>query len=111
MYFSGSKQDTPQITNPRDRQPPCMAPVRLSALDWLCFALLIIGAINWGIIGIAEINVVETVLDPVFQAAAAEIVIRTFYVLVGLAGLYFFYPLYRVSRQADGQASTTSTRD
>lgn len=76
-----------------------MASLRLSALDWVCFALLIIGAINWGIIGIADINVVESVLEPVFQTAALETVSRGIYLLVGLAGLYFFYPLYRISEQ------------
>lgn len=88
-----------------------MVSIRLSALDWLCFALLIIGALNWGILGIAEINVVATMMDEVFQPAAAEIVTRTIYVLVGLAGLYFFYPLYRISRQTEGRTTTTSTSD
>ena len=77
-----------------------MASFNLSALDWLCFALLIIGAFNWGIIGIAEINAVEQILEPIFQPDAAEAVIRAIYVLVGLAGLYFFYPLFRMSRQS-----------
>lgn len=80
-----------------------MISIRLSILDWLCFALLIIGALNWGVVGIAEINVVEAVLDPVFQDRAAAIIIRTIYVLVGLAGLYFFYPLYRISQSAAGR--------
>lgn len=84
-----------------------MASVRLSALDWVCFALLIIGALNWGIVGIAEINAVETLLEPVFQAEAAEIVARGIYILVGLAGLYFFYPLYRISQQRDNRTTNT----
>lgn len=88
-----------------------MVSIRLSALDWLCFALLIIGALNWGIIGIAEINVVAAMMDVVFQPAAAEIVTRTIYVLVALAGLYFFYPLYRISRQAEDRTSAASTSD
>lgn len=76
-----------------------MASDRLSALDWLCFALLIVGALNWGIIGLVEINVVELILDSVFQPAAAEMIERAIYVLVGLAGLYVLYPLYKMSRQ------------
>lgn len=75
-----------------------MVSLRLSVLDWVCFALLIVGALNWGLIGIVEINAVETVLEPVFQAEALNVVTRGIYTLVGLAGLYFFYPLYRVSR-------------
>jgi len=76
-----------------------MAVVRLSALDWVCFALLIIGALNWGLVGLLDINAVEALLEPVFQPSAADVVTRAIYVLVGLAGLYFFYPLYRVSRR------------
>lgn len=77
-----------------------MVVFRLSALDWVCFALLIIGAINWGLVGLLEFNAVAALLEPVFQPSAAELVARAIYVLVGLAGLYFFYPLYRISRRA-----------
>ena len=73
-----------------------MLATRLSALDWLCFALLVVGAINWGVVGVAEINLVEMALEPVFQPEAAELLARIIYVLVGLAGIYFFYPLFRV---------------
>ncbi|MDZ5812525.1 DUF378 domain-containing protein [Halorubrum sp. AD140] len=76
-----------------------MALVRLSAVDWVCFALLIIGTLNWGLVGLLDINVVEALLAPVFQPSAAELVARAIYVLVGLAGLYFFYPLYRISQR------------
>jgi uncharacterized membrane protein YuzA (DUF378 family) len=74
-----------------------MALFRLSALDWMCFALLIIGALNWGLIGLLELNAVGALLAPIFQPSAAELVARAIYVVVGLAGLYFFYPLYRIS--------------
>jgi uncharacterized membrane protein YuzA (DUF378 family) len=73
--------------------------LQLSALDWVCFGLLIVGALNWGLVGIAQINAVRTILDPVFQSTAAETLARILYVLIGMAGVYFFYPLYRVSQQ------------
>ena len=79
-----------------------MALFRLSAFDWVCFALLLIGALNWGLVGLLGINAVEGLLAPVFQSSAAELVARAIYVLVGLAGLYFFYPLYRISRRVRG---------
>lgn len=82
-----------------------MLATRLSALDWLCFALLIIGAINWGVIGIADINLVEMTLEPVFQPDAAELLARIIYVLVGLAGIYFFYPLFRVFNRSRSRSS------
>jgi uncharacterized membrane protein YuzA (DUF378 family) len=73
--------------------------VQLSALDWSCFALLILGAVNWGVIGVGDLNVLTTVLTPVFRPAAGDALSRIVYALVGVAGLYFFYPLYRVSRR------------
>jgi uncharacterized membrane protein YuzA (DUF378 family) len=79
-----------------------MALVRLSALDWVCFALLIIGALNWGLVGLLDVNALEALLEPVFQPPAADVVSRAIYVLVGLAGLYFFYPLYRISQRVRG---------
>ena len=45
---------------------------------WL--ALVIIGALNWGIVGLFDTNVVEEILG---SGTAADVV----YVIVGLAGL------------------------
>lgn len=75
----------------------------LPAVDRLCYALLIIGAVNWGALGVAEINLLLLFLDPVFQPTAADLIARTVYTIIGLAGLYFFYPLYRLwnSRRAE----------
>jgi len=73
-----------------------------SGVDWVCFALLIIGALNWGLVGLLDLNAIEALLDPIFQPSAAELVRRAIYVLVGLAGLYFFYPLYRISQRVKG---------
>ena len=85
-----------------------MVSFRASALDSVCFALLIVGAINWGLVGLLDINALEAILKPIFQEAAADMVARALYVLVGLAGLYFFYPLYRLSRDRRDHRTTTS---
>ena len=86
-----------------------MASFDLSALDWLCFVLLIVGAINWGVIGIADVNVVEQILIPVFQPDAAEVIARAIYVLVGLAGLYFLYPLSKMMRVSRRERKRSTT--
>lgn len=82
---------------------------RGQALDWICYTLLIIGAFNWAAVGIAGTDLVVAALDPVFQPAAVEIISRTIYVLIGIAGLYFFYPLYRFSRFSRGDSRTTGS--
>lgn len=76
-------------------------------LDRLCYVLLIIGAINWGVIGLVDTNLVFLVLDPIFQPGAAELIARAIYILIGLAGLYFFYPLYRLwnNKRAESEAT------
>lgn len=70
--------------------------MQANVFDVICALLLIVGGITWGVLGVMELNVVELALEPVFQPAAAEIVVRAIYVLVGLAGLYFLYPLSRM---------------
>lgn len=76
-----------------------MSLIRLTALDWICFALLVVGALNWGVLAITDINTVDVVLGVIFQEAAKEFVVRVIYALVGLAGIYVFYPLYRISQE------------
>ena len=66
--------------------------------DVVCGVLLIIGALNWGFVGLVDMNVIELVLEPIFQPEAAEFVARTIYVVVGLAGIYFLYTAGRMVR-------------
>jgi len=73
-----------------------------SRINWVCYSLLILGALNWGILGILDVNILEQVIDSIFQPRVGDIIARFLYALVGLAGLYFFFPLYRMS-QAEGR--------
>lgn len=62
----------------------------LSWLDWLTIALVIVGALNWGLVGIGAYlgqnwNLVDLLIG---WAPAIENLV---YVLVGLAGLYGLY--------------------
>jgi uncharacterized membrane protein YuzA (DUF378 family) len=58
---------------------------RLSALDWLAMALLIIGGLNWAAVGLFNVDVIASLFG--IQSPAA----RLSYVLVGLAALYSIY--------------------
>lgn len=57
----------------------------MGALDWLVFVLLVVGALNWGLVGLANINVVETILGSI------PVLLKVVYALVGIAGLYKIY--------------------
>lgn len=55
-------------------------------LNKLIYILLIIGSINWGLIGLTQTNYVSFILsNKVFQQIQLE---RIIYVIVGLAGIY-----------------------
>ena len=49
--------------------------------DWLCLTLVIIGALNWGLMGFFEFNLVSFIFR-------SEILERLVYAVVGLSGLY-----------------------
>src|SRR3989344_1543791 len=56
-----------------------------NALDWISLILVIIGGLNWGLVGLFDLNLVETILGsiPILQ--------KIVYILVGLAALYTIY--------------------
>jgi uncharacterized protein len=56
--------------------------VHRSPLDWVAGALVIIGALNWGLVGLIQLDLVAAIFGAGSTGA------RIVYVLVGLAGLY-----------------------
>lgn len=55
---------------------------RYSVLEWIALVLIIVGAINWGLVGLFGFNLVEAI----FQSGS--LITNLIYVLVGIAGLY-----------------------
>lgn len=53
----------------------------MKIIDKIALALVIIGAINWGLIGIFNFNLVDTIFG------AMSIISRIIYILVGISGL------------------------
>jgi hypothetical protein len=57
-----------------------------SILDWIVLVLVIVGGLNWGLVGINPgWNLVEIIFGSVAWLA------KTIYILVGLAALYLIY--------------------
>lgn len=54
----------------------------MKTVDWIATALVVVGALNWGLVGVADFNLVTALLG---QTALASIV----FALVGVAGVYF----------------------
>jgi len=58
-----------------------------STLDWIALVLLIIGGLNWGLVGLGVGDILALIGVPIL----ATIV----YILVGLAALYTIYFLFK----------------
>ncbi len=57
---------------------------KLSSVDWIAAILLIVGGLNWGLVGLFEFDLVKEVLGGGEVNALARIV----YVLVALSAAY-----------------------
>jgi len=64
--------------------------VNRSVWDRIALVLLIIGALNWGMVGFFQMDVVAAIFGS--AAAAAS---RVIYVIIGLAGIYGIALLFR----------------
>ena len=64
---------------------------KMKALEWIPMVLLIIGGINWGLVGLFDFDVVAAL----FGSGSA--LSRIIYVLVGLSALYSIYLGSRMS--------------
>ncbi|OGM29511.1 hypothetical protein A2630_00770 [Candidatus Woesebacteria bacterium RIFCSPHIGHO2_01_FULL_44_10] len=58
---------------------------QMKGLDWVAWVLVVVGALNWGFVGVANLNLVESV----FGVSAS--LVSVFYILVGLGGLYMVW--------------------
>jgi len=74
---------------------------RMNALDWLSLALVIIGGLNWGLVGAFEFDLVAAIFGEM------SLLSRIIYILVGLAALYMLYFATRVG--SDDKADETRT--
>ena len=54
----------------------------MKVIDTIALILIIIGALNWGLIGIFNFNLVDTIFG------AMSVISRIIYILVGISGLW-----------------------
>jgi len=64
----------------------------MSAADYIAMALLIVGGLNWAMVGLFDVDVVATLFGAGSPAS------RVVYVLVGLAALYSIYTAAKMGR-------------
>lgn len=59
----------------------------MNALDWIVAVLVIIGGLNWGLVGAFKLDLVDLIFGSI--PVLANIV----YIVVGLAAVYMIYGL------------------
>lgn len=65
----------------------------MTALKWVSMILVVVGGINWGLVGIFKFDFVATILGD--MTAIARIV----YVLIGFAGVYLLTMLPKLLKE------------
>lgn len=66
----------------------------MRALSIISLVLMVIGALNWGLIGLFGFNLVTAIFG-------AGVLASIIYILVGLAGVYGIFMLARLSAERD----------
>lgn len=59
---------------------------KMNTLDWIAFLLVIIGGINWGLIGILDFNLVDWLIGGFSQE-----LVNLIYVFVGVSAIYSLF--------------------
>lgn len=62
--------------------------MKKGVLDWIVLILVIVGGLNWGLVGLLNLDLVTLLFG-------ATIIARVVYVLVGLAALYAISYLFQ----------------
>lgn len=66
----------------------------LSGLTWAAIVLVVIGAINWALVGLFNFNLVAAIFGPLSAIS------RIIYVLVGISGLYLLFAATQLNQRA-----------
>lgn len=65
----------------------------LNILDWIALVLLIIGGLNWGLVGLFDFDLVATIFG------SMSIVSRIIYILVGISAIYVALTSSRLAKK------------
>jgi uncharacterized protein len=59
--------------------------MKMNAVDWIALVLVIVGGVNWGLVGFFKFDLVAQIFGDMSALS------RTVYALVGLSALYLIY--------------------
>lgn len=73
------------LANIRAKQKGVVIMVEKTAIDWIALVLVIVGGLNWGLVGLFGFDLVAAIFGEMITIS------RAVYSLVGLAALYTIY--------------------
>lgn len=65
----------------------------MNVIDWIAVILVIVGGLNWGLVGLFKFDLVATIFGDM------SILSRIVYGLVGLAALYMIFMKFSMSTE------------
>jgi uncharacterized protein len=68
---------------------------KLSAVEWVALIILVVGGLNWGLVGLFGLDVVATVFGDMSAVS------RAVYVLVGLAAVWVVFMTGKLGKQGE----------
>ena len=67
--------------------------MKLSVIDWIALILVIVGGLNWGLVGIFSFDLVGAIFGPM------SIISRIVYTLVGLSAIYLIFFVAKLKKK------------
>lgn len=69
---------------------------KLNGLDWVALVLLIVGGLNWLLVGLFDFDLVAAIFGPM------SVIARIVYILVGLSALYVLFMSGKFGKKSQG---------
>ena len=66
---------------------------KLNTLDWIALILLIVGGLNWALVGLFDFDLVAAIFGYM------SVIARVVYVLVGLSAVYVLVTLGKLAKK------------
>ena len=61
--------------------------MKMKEIDWIAWTFVVIGALNWGLVGAFRLDLVQTILG------TSPGLVQLVYILIGLSGIYTPYKI------------------
>jgi uncharacterized membrane protein YuzA (DUF378 family) len=70
---------------------------KLNSVDWIAIILLVVGGLNWGLVGAFNVDLVEAIFGKMTTLS------RIIYIIVGLCSLYVLWISFRLVKSETEQ--------